>query len=355
MAGFTGADNASARNTLFPPDDPAQIWPSNNPVGTETLQSVGMPQPTTYAGPVGQFVNPQTGELTTQGQARLADNPALGFDTGGLGPVSGLAGIFKAYHGSPHDFSAFDLSKIGTGEGAQAYGHGMYLADAEGTARQYRDNLGIYPALQKLEFNADKSPNRPGQVASSLHAGYSPDEIAEHLKVLDPSATDQQIGQWISQGRGVLDDVTKTAGHMYEVEVNADPAHFLDWDKPLSEQHPVVRGAVNSIADNSVALSQRLVEAARNNIPLTGNDVVSTLARSGDFGDPRIAQALQNAGIPGIRYLDQGSRGAGEGSRNTVVFSPEIMNIIRKYGIAGLMAGGAGAAGLGGTRGSTEQ
>ena len=32
----------------------------------------------------------------------------------------------RAFHGSPHDFDAFDLSKIGTGEGAQAYGHGLY-------------------------------------------------------------------------------------------------------------------------------------------------------------------------------------------------------------------------------------
>ena len=28
---------------------------------------------------------------------------------------------------------------------------------------------------------------------------------------------------------------------MYEVNVIADPAKFLDWDKPLSEQHPDVQ------------------------------------------------------------------------------------------------------------------
>ena len=65
----------------------APIWNPDNPVGTETLQSMGMPQPTNYAGPVGQYVNPATGQLTTQGQARMADNPLLGFDTGGIGGV----------------------------------------------------------------------------------------------------------------------------------------------------------------------------------------------------------------------------------------------------------------------------
>jgi hypothetical protein len=60
--------------------------------------------------------------------------------------------------------------------------------------------------------------------------------------------------------------------------------------------------------------------------------------------DPAAAsQALRAAGIPGIRYLDAGSRGAAEGTRNTVVFDANTLEILRKYGIAGLMAGGAGA------------
>ncbi len=46
-----------------------------------------------------------------------------------------------AYHGSPHEFEQFDSSKIGTGEGAQAFGHGLYFAGREGTAIVYRDRL----------------------------------------------------------------------------------------------------------------------------------------------------------------------------------------------------------------------
>src|SRR5262249_9752293 len=33
----------------------------------------------------------------------------------------------------------------------------------------------------------------------------------------------------------------KAPGHMYEARINADPEHFLDWDNPLAEQHPVVQ------------------------------------------------------------------------------------------------------------------
>jgi hypothetical protein len=52
-----------------------------------------------------------------------------------------------AYHGSPYDFEKFDTSKIGTGEGAQAYGHGLYFAGNEGVATQYRNKLAERPEV----------------------------------------------------------------------------------------------------------------------------------------------------------------------------------------------------------------
>ena len=51
---------------------------------------------------------------------------------------------------------------------------------------------------------------------------------------------------------------------------------------------------------------------------------------------------LKEAGIPGIKYLDQGSRGAGEGSSNYVAFDDSIIEILRKYGFAGLAPLGGG-------------
>ena len=41
----------------------------------------------------------------------------------------GLAKPMVVWHGSPHKFEKFDASKIGTGEGAQAYGHGLYRSE----------------------------------------------------------------------------------------------------------------------------------------------------------------------------------------------------------------------------------
>lgn len=51
------------------------------------------------------------------------------------------ARLQSVFHGSPHDFEAFDFSKMGTGEGAQAYGWGGYVTDIEGIGRSYAESL----------------------------------------------------------------------------------------------------------------------------------------------------------------------------------------------------------------------
>ena len=66
------------------------------------------------------------------------------------------------------------------------------------------------------------------------------------------------------------------------------------------------------------------------------------------------AQELRDAGIPGIRYLDQSSRAAGQGTSNYVVFDPDTIDIIRRYGVPAMIAGGAttSAYGLGSITGN---
>ena len=56
------------------------------------------------------------------------------------------------------------------------------------------------------------------------------------------------------------------------------------------------------------------------------------------------SERLRDAGVPGIQYLDAGSRAAGEGSRNYVMFRDDIIDILKRYGLFGLgMVGGATA------------
>lgn len=71
-------------------------------------------------------------------------------------------GPVTAYHGSPHSFDKFDISHLGTGEGAQSYGHGLYFAGNEGIAKGYRN------ALSETLVHPEDTPlleKRAGQMA----------------------------------------------------------------------------------------------------------------------------------------------------------------------------------------------
>lgn len=46
-----------------------------------------------------------------------------------------------AYHGTPHQFDEFKMDKIGTGEGFQSQGHGLYFSEAPEVAEHYKASL----------------------------------------------------------------------------------------------------------------------------------------------------------------------------------------------------------------------
>ena len=54
-----------------------------------------------------------------------------------------------AWHGSPHDFDTFDLGAIGTGEGNQAHGWGLYFAKDKKVSDLYRRELSLIHDVDK--------------------------------------------------------------------------------------------------------------------------------------------------------------------------------------------------------------
>ena len=84
---------------------------------------------------------------------------------GGTGPGTVLGSGIRAYHGSPYDFDRFDMSKIGTGEGAQVYGHGLYFAENEGTAQSYKNGIDRDWSIRGTDYKL------PGWVATSANTG----------------------------------------------------------------------------------------------------------------------------------------------------------------------------------------
>ncbi|MBB5221074.1 hypothetical protein HNP73_000995 [Amaricoccus macauensis] len=125
-------------------------------------------------------------------------------------------------------------------------------------------------------------------------------------------------------------------GHMYEVRIDADANDFLDWDKPLSEQSEKVRVAYASLRTSSLPaagrrLSNEITEMERDVPDPTGGDIHTAAAEGLDGAHSATAEALRDAGIKGIRYLDQGSRASGDGTSNYVVFDDSLVTVTRKY------------------------
>ena len=80
-------------------------------VGNANDQARALNQLTAKSAQEGLKYGPKTKLLATQ----LAE----GYNPTGM----------TVWHGSPYKFAKFDASKIGTGEGAQAFGHGLYVAE----------------------------------------------------------------------------------------------------------------------------------------------------------------------------------------------------------------------------------
>jgi hypothetical protein len=283
-----------------------------------------------------------------------------------------------AYHGSPHDFDKFDLSKIGTGEGAQAYGHGLYFAENPKVAREYEGMLarnGYDPAVIARDALVDAS----GDAQKALSALESSRPPTTGLPEIDIYAGSHTLAEDILRRHVAGDQMPLPArGRMYEVRINAEPEQFLDWDKPLSQQSEAVRDALSSLGFQEPSISWstksvtpprggaytrhsatlgsglegRVVELPDGRFQATvtgadgGTQEFGSLAEAKSWAEaqgmhsiphhlplnsPDTAARLRDAGLPGIRYLDQGSRAAGEGSRNYVVFDDDLVEILRKY------------------------
>ena len=274
---------------------------------------------------------------------------ALGFTDEAGDAVRRLSRPIRAYHGSPHSFDAFDASKIGTGEGAQAYGHGLYFAGNERVARAYRDTIPAVPsgptaqALQELssrllplelegarirdamddaaELRGDLSPGW-GNIR-----GVPPDVLRE----LGPRL--QSVNDEINRLRMQEQQIRQgLRGHMYEVEIGYPEDALLDWDAPIRGQPKVVQKLFGEFAMDRPGDGGRVYrDIATRHGEAFDDDMTGVLANQ------EASKELLAEGIPGIRYLDQGSRSAGDGTRNYVIFpgAEDRIRILRKYGLLG--------------------
>jgi hypothetical protein len=220
-----------------------------------------------------------------------------------------------AFHGSPHRFDRFTLNAIGSGEGAQAYGWGLYFASQRSVADWYRSKLAGPQHPKRLTYD--------GVYLFERDIGlYFVATDAQGLPTTTPQDRDLQRGllevdartHWVKPGKEGLarirEDLTKSIanleqthakgetfsgdlardqydmdtwraalraldlfgdklevipaerpGRTYTVEIPGNE-DFLDWDKPLSEQPEKVKRALTTLGIQITDLQYPTLEEA---------------------------------------------------------------------------------------------
>ena len=237
---------------------------------------------------------------------------------------SGMLGG-PAFHGTPHKWESGvpDLSKVGTGEGAQAYGHGIYFAENPDVAKGYspRDFDAEEIMMQKYkEAEAVGDYNRMEQWESAmLHD--TPDEIRARSLDMDYDEDYRRVAAEVADELEAI----PTTSHLYKVDIpDAEIDRMLDWDKPLSEQPDSIQSIIQNEIDPMLYGSRRAKKLAsdpQSGTNMTGGKLYQRLEEYLAGKRTRTAPTqkvvsdyLASKGIPGIKYLDQGSRGGAGGS-----------------------------------------
>ena len=249
------------------------------------------------------------------------------------------------YQGSPHKFpptaknplGEFDSSKIGTGEGAQAYGHGHYTAESPDVAKMYQETLSDFDMLiDGQPFNPDipshraalELKQRGGELARE-ETIYKYKEQIEDLKNrgqkwADDLAKAKEEELKVFESKNVPEYSEKTKGYLYTIDLPDEKiARMLDWDKRLNEQYAIAERMKAALTGPDSPLSPAKKFEIKDYLTDPVRMENLTPQRIVDLNDPQIVEQLRKSGIPGIRYLDQGSRTAGKGTSNFVVFPGE--------------------------------
>jgi hypothetical protein len=317
---------------------------------------------------------------------------ADGGEAEGANVLRGILGsrALSAYHGSPHVFDRFDISRLGSGEGAQAFGRGHYLAENERIAEDRyrwgllaRDGIDQRSPPYRLEWDdpaterfierlpADErhrvryafgdvdeaggsmpdwfSPDDPGQPSwmrdlqglLTVRNYHEPESLEAARHVLGgytEMAADELAGRGYAGAHLLTDNphrVVPALGATYEARIAGDPGQFLSLDAPLRWQPEQVRRSLRR-GD----WPDQMDEAWRNWDWLSDQQarilgLERAWARSGQPGS--FSDELNRRGIVGSRFRDGNTRNStGADSHNLVVFGDDPISITRRYQRGGL-------------------
>lgn len=283
-----------------------KLQPSLVRMGEEAQGRIDAEGATLFSNPVGPIVDRglaaagrlAEGEKPSVDELRRQANIArFGYDPNDpvanvQAPTETTPGII-AFHGSGADFDEFKLEKIGTGEGNQAFGYGLYFTEKEDIAKFYRDSVGAGNEVTykgKVIQDLDQDFADENNIAHMAGQQETPEDMQRvvadevrrtrnNLAGIEQSIKDFQenpdvyplkfhgmeismetaekqrdfLRRRLDAALKVQDNIgqieTKPAGTMYEVSLHVSPDELIDYDKPFDEQSAFVQGAILKVLD----------------------------------------------------------------------------------------------------------
>src|SRR5271165_940027 len=157
-------------------------------------------------------------------------------------------GALNLWHGTPHlfasepeegaPFGTFKLAAIGTGEGAQAYGHGIYLAENKEIAEFYRDSL-----TDDWIGVRHEGPTTPLQNMGLQILNRHIEDMA-----LDPNDLEGSLSDALESWRGFKDD---TAARNVQALESLDPEKLQAPGEAIDFANPLHNAALAAQAGGS--------------------------------------------------------------------------------------------------------
>ena len=296
---------------------------------------------------------------------------------GGLGAgllsdmAQGTRSPLDVYHGTPHTLppternplGEFDASKIGTGEGAQTFGYGIYTAENPAVAKEYqfmeqnwfdtskakykgKSIDSWYQQAQKDQEQAFRTNNKALEKDATARLAYWENIMThKHPENVLSQFTDPEYGWDEATKYAKSIDLSKfkgipRSGNLYKVDLPDEKiANMLDWDKPMAEQRNLIEKMRKALVGGDSPLSRvkqfEINDWLNDKVRLRNLPPQSII----NLQDPQIVKRLSEAGIPGVKYLDQFSREAGKGTRNFVTFpgSEKSMTILERNSTSSLL------------------
>lgn len=235
----------------------------------------------------------------------------------------------SAYHGSPHKFDEFSLDAIGTGEGAQAHGWGLYFAGDKNVSEKYRKTLSNDDYNnEKYFYHGEEITDRNKKAILSTIVENGKDKVISvrerYLEKYIYSEKEQQQKKeeldWIKSLDENKIEKKTDKGQLYEVDI-PDVDEMLDEDKDLIHQSNKVQRAIEKIYSDAMASNNVKLTNA---IGITGKEIYRGFLEY--FGsDKKASEFLNSYGIKGITYDGQ------QDGRCYVVFDDKAVQVLKKY------------------------